>query len=221
MRPSVSMRPAMPGWATAGTTRRRGSAKRIGQTSPVAGSRSDKQGLCQVGRRGEEARSWASDAKAEPERGDTPSKNFPPGAPCGQISCSGSSRWMPCAARAAADACACLQRSREADVARRILACLHLPTRAPPLAMDRPGARTECMAGRSPKPRAPPGATPSGRRSSSIRAPQPSGTSTPDDVRTTAPHPDPVVRPCARRSVSRQTTSRAGPSRQPTARRGA
>ncbi len=30
----------------------------------------------------------------------------------------------------------------EADVARRVLACLNLPTRAPPLAGSRPGGRT-------------------------------------------------------------------------------
>jgi len=69
----------------------------------------------------------ATAAHAEPVAA-TRRRRCPPGAPCGQTSCSGSSRWrasfagqalvnrrftgMPCAARAPADACACSPRSR-------------------------------------------------------------------------------------------------------------
>jgi hypothetical protein len=45
------------------------------------------------------------------------------------------------ATKASAKGFSGLQAITEADVAQRILACLNLPTRAPPLAMSRPGGR--------------------------------------------------------------------------------
>jgi hypothetical protein len=83
----------------------------------------------------------AAGAETEPGRGDAPSK-----MPIRRT------RWSDLLQRVfEVDALACprcggrmrvLAAITEADVARRILACLHLPTRAPPLPRSRPGGRT-------------------------------------------------------------------------------